>query len=55
MVFSDNPFVDNENFAPEDNGLRRPQAFLFDIDGTYICDIGTIEEVNIGQANYGWR
>ena len=59
---SDNPFVDNENFAPEiwAYGLRHPQAFSFDIDGTmYICDIGQtqIEEVNIGQAgaNYGWR
>ena len=59
---SDNPFVDNESFAPEiwAYGLRHPQAFSFDIDGTmYICDIGQtqIEEVNIGQAgaNYGWR
>lgn len=58
----DNPFVGNSEFAPEiwAYGLRHPQAFSFDIDGTmYICDIGQtqIEEVNIGVAgaNYGWR
>jgi len=59
---SDNPFVGNADFAPETwaYGLRHPQAFSFDSDGTmYICDIGQtqIEEVNIGVAgaNYGWR
>ncbi|MBM86773.1 MAG: hypothetical protein CMQ41_00180 [Gammaproteobacteria bacterium] len=59
---SDNPFVANPSFAPEiwAYGLRHPQAFSFDRDGTmYICDIGQtqIEEVNIGVAgaNYGWR
>lgn len=59
---SDNPFLDDSNFAPEiwAYGLRHPQAFSFDRDGTmYICDIGQtqIEEVNIGVAgaNYGWR
>ena len=58
----DNPFINDESFAPEiwAYGLRHPQAFSFDVDGTmYICDIGQtqIEEVNIGQAgaNYGWR
>lgn len=58
----DNPFVGQAGFAPEiwAYGLRHPQAFSFDEDGTmYICDIGQtqIEEVNIGQAgaNYGWR
>jgi len=59
---ADNPFVSSSDFAPETwaYGLRHPQAFSFDIDGTmYICDIGQtqIEEVNIGVAgaNYGWR
>ena len=59
---TDNPFVGDSNFAPEiwAYGLRHPQAFSFDVDGTmYICDIGQtqIEEVNIGRAgaNYGWR
>ena len=58
----DNPFVDREGFAPEiwAWGLRHPQHFSFDLDGTlYINDIGQtqIEEVNIGVpgANYGWR
>ncbi|MXZ31926.1 MAG: PQQ-dependent sugar dehydrogenase [Gammaproteobacteria bacterium] len=58
----DNPFVDTEGFAPEIWvwGLRHPQHFSFDNDGTlYINDIGQtqIEEVNIGVpgANYGWR
>ncbi|NKB32857.1 MAG: sugar dehydrogenase [Pseudomonadales bacterium] len=58
----DNPFVGNTEFAAETwaYGLRHPQAFSFDSDGTmYICDIGQtqIEEVNIGVpgANYGWR
>ena len=59
---ADNPFVGNEAFAPEiwAYGLRHPQHFSFDRDGTmYINDIGQtqIEEVNIGVpgANYGWR
>ena len=58
----DNPFVGVEGVAPEiwAYGLRHPQHFSFDIDGTmYIGDIGQsqIEEVNIGiaGANYGWR
>ncbi len=58
----DNPFVEREGFAPEiwAWGLRHPQHFSFDSDGTmYINDIGQtqIEEVNIGVpgANYGWR
>ena len=58
----DNPFVGREGFAPEiwAWGLRHPQHFSFDLDGTlYINDIGQtqIEEVNIGVpgANYGWR
>ncbi len=58
----DNPFVGNPAFAPEiwAYGLRHPQHFSFDVDGTmYINDIGQtqIEEVNIGRpgANYGWR
>jgi len=58
----DNPFVGNDNIAPEiwAYGLRHSQHFSFDIDGTmYISDIGQsqIEEVNIGiaGANYGWR
>ena len=59
---ADNPFVDTPGFAPEiwAWGLRHPQHFSFDVDGTlYINDIGQtqIEEVNIGVpgANYGWR
>jgi glucose/arabinose dehydrogenase len=59
---ADNPFVGVEGVAPEiwAYGLRHPQHFSFDIDGTmYIGDIGQsqIEEVNIGiaGANYGWR
>ena len=58
----DNPFVGEPGFAPEiwAFGLRHPQHFSFDLDGTlYINDIGQtqIEEVNIGVpgANYGWR
>jgi glucose/arabinose dehydrogenase len=61
-VPEDNPFVGKTGFAPEiwAYGLRHPQGFSFDVDGTmYICDIGQtqIEEVNVGQAgaNYGWR
>ena len=59
---ADNPFVGIEGVAPEIwvYGLRHPQHFSFDIEGTmYIGDIGQsqIEEVNIGiaGANYGWR
>ena len=58
----DNPFVDNPNVAPEiwAYGLRHPQHFSFDTDGTmYIADIGQsqVEEINVGVigANYGWR
>ena len=58
----DNPFVGDQDVAPEiwAYGLRHPQQFSFDIDGTmYIGDIGQsqIEEVNIGiaGANCGWR
>ncbi|MDP6414102.1 MAG: PQQ-dependent sugar dehydrogenase [Gammaproteobacteria bacterium] len=58
----DNPFVGESDIAPEiwAYGLRHPQQFSFDSDGTmYIGDIGQaqIEEVNIGiaGANYGWR
>ena len=58
----DNPFVGTAGAAPEiwAWGLRHPQHFSFDRDGTmYINDIGQlqIEEVNIGVAgaNYGWR
>ncbi|GJM13230.1 MAG: glucose dehydrogenase [Pseudohongiella sp.] len=58
----DNPFVDTVGAAPEiwAYGLRHPQHFSFDVDGTmYIADIGQsqIEEINIGikGANYGWR
>ena len=58
----DNPFVGEPGIAPEiwAFGLRHPQHFSFDRDGTmYINDIGQtqIEEVNIGVAgaNYGWR
>lgn len=58
----DNPFVGNADAAPEiwAYGLRHPQHFSFDRDGTmYIADIGQnqIEEINIGVkgANYGWR
>lgn len=59
---ADNPFVDRAGAAPEiwAYGLRHPQHFSFDSDGTmYIADIGQnqIEEINIGMkgANYGWR
>ena len=59
---ADNPFVGQAGAAPEiwAYGLRHPQHFSFDTDGTmYINDIGQaqIEEVNIGVpgANYGWR
>ena len=59
---TDNPFVNDIDIAPEiwAYGLRHPQQFSFDTDGTmYIGDIGQsqIEEVNIGiaGANYGWR
>lgn len=59
---ADNPFVTDSDIAPEiwAYGLRHPQQFSFDTDGTmYIGDIGQnqIEEVNIGLAgaNYGWR
>ena len=58
----DNPFVDRVGVAPEiwAYGLRHPQHFSFDADGTmYIADIGQnqVEEINIGVsgANYGWR
>ncbi|PCI80578.1 MAG: hypothetical protein COB20_02810 [SAR86 cluster bacterium] len=58
----DNPFIDRSGVAPEiwAYGLRHPQHFSFDSDGTmYIADIGQnqIEEINIGVkgANYGWR
>lgn len=58
----DNPFVGREGVAPEiwAYGLRHPQHFSFDTDGTmYIADIGQnqVEEINIGVpgANYGWR
>ena len=58
----DNPFVDSPGAAAEiwAYGLRHPQHFSFDSDGTmYIADIGQnqIEEINIGVkgANYGWR
>lgn len=58
----DNPFVDSAGTAPEiwAYGLRHPQHFSFDSDGTmYIADIGQsqIEEINVGVigANYGWR
>jgi len=58
----DNPFVGTAGAAPEiwAWGLRHPQHFSFDRDGTmYINDIGQlqIEEINIGVAgaNYGWR
>ena len=58
----DNPFVNKQGAAPEiwAYGLRHPQHFSFDSDGTmYIADIGQnqIEEINIGVkgANYGWR
>lgn len=58
----DNPFVDTQGAAAEiwAYGLRHPQHFSFDSDGTmYIADIGQnqIEEINIGVkgANYGWR
>ena len=58
----DNPLVDIAGAASEiwAYGLRHPQHFSFDTDGTmYIADIGQnqIEEINIGVkgANYGWR
>lgn len=58
----DNPFVGRDGVAPEiwAYGLRHPQHFSFDSDGTmYIADIGQnqIEEINVGMkgANYGWR
>lgn len=58
----DNPFIGLTDAAPEiwAYGLRHPQHFSFDVDGTlYINDIGQnqIEEVNVGVAggNYGWR
>lgn len=58
----DNPFVNRAGAAPEIwlYGLRHPQHFSFDSDGTmYIADIGQnqIEEINIGvaAANFGWR
>ena len=61
-VPADNPFVGREGALPEiwAYGLRHPQHFSFDTDGTmYINDIGQnhVEEVNIGLAgaNYGWR
>ena len=59
---ADNPFVGREGALPEiwAYGLRHPQHFSFDTDGTmYINDIGQnhVEEVNVGiaGANYGWR
>ncbi len=59
---ADNPFVGQAGVAPEiwAYGLRHPQHFSFDSDGTmYIADIGQsqIEEINVGVkgANYGWR
>ena len=58
----DNPFVNTPGAAPEiwAYGLRHPQHFSFDVDGTmFIADIGQsqIEEINRGVAgaNYGWR
>ena len=59
---ADNPFIDQTGAAPEiwAYGLRHPQHFSFDVDGTlFIADIGQaqVEEINIGVAgaNYGWR
>ncbi len=59
---ADNPFVDEEDVAPEiwAYGLRHPQQFSWDRNGRmFIGEIGQdrIEEVNIGVrgANYGWR
>ena len=61
-VPASNPFVGRKGVAPEiwAYGLRHPQHFSFDTDGTmYINDIGQnhVEEVNVGVAgaNYGWR
>lgn len=58
----DNPFAAQAGAAPEiwAYGLRHPQHFSFDRDGTLlIADIGQaqVEEINIGVpgANYGWR
>jgi hypothetical protein len=59
---ADNPFAARTGAAPEiwAYGLRHPQHFSFDRDGTMvIADIGQaqVEEINIGVAgaNYGWR
>jgi glucose/arabinose dehydrogenase len=59
---ADNPFAGNDTVAQEiwAYGLRHPQQFSFDDDGTmFINDIGQnhVEEINIGKAgaNYGWH
>lgn len=59
---TDNPFYSRQGAAREiwAYGLRHPQHFSFDHDGTmYIADIGQaqVEEINLGiaGANYGWR
>jgi len=62
-VPKDNPFVGRASHLPEiwAYGLRNPQRFGWDTDGSrtmLIVDIGQaqVEEVNIGKAgaNYGW-
>lgn len=60
-VPADNPFVGDDNYAPEiwAVGLRNPWRFSFDTDGTlYVGDVGQNqhEEVDIATkgADYGW-
>ena len=59
----DNPFVGDAATLPEIwvYGLRNPQRFSWDREGTHamlIADIGQaqVEEINVGRAgaNYGW-
>ncbi len=58
---ADNPFVGDNNYAPEiwAVGFRNPWRFSFDTDGTlYVGDVGqnTYEEISIASkgADYGW-
>ncbi len=58
---ADNPFVGDNNYAPEiwAVGFRNPWRFFFDKDGThYVGDVGqnTWEEITIASkgSDYGW-
>lgn len=60
-VPDDNPFVGDDNYAPEAwaLGMRNPWRFDFDGDTLYVADVGqgTWEEVSVVVAggDYGWN